>query len=110
MAETQPSSIKMRITREIGGLRGWFDRVRHRWWFRILAAIAFLIALVWFLVWLLIARHLPSVETLRNYEPPLPTYVRSVDGAPIHSYARERRVQLSYAEYPQNLIHAYISA
>jgi len=110
MAETQPTSIKMRLTREIGGLRGWFERVRHRWWFRILAAIAFVIALVWFLVWLLIARHLPSVETLRTYEPPLPTYVRSIDGSPIHSYARERRVQLSYAEYPDLLVKAYLAA
>jgi penicillin-binding protein 1A len=24
-----------------------------------------------------------------------------IDGMPIHSYARERRVQLSYDEYPQ---------
>lgn len=110
MADTDTSSIKMRLTREIGGLRGWFERVRHRWWFRILASIAFLIALVWFLVWFLVARHLPSVETLRTYEPPLPTYVRSVDGSPIHSYARERRVQLSYAEYPDLLVKAYLSA
>ena len=110
MAETDTSSIKMRITREIGGLRGWFDRVRHRWWFRILATIAFIIATIWFLVWLLIARHLPSVETLRTYEPPLPTYVRSVDGSPIHSYARERRVQLSYAEYPDLLVKSYLAA
>lgn len=110
MAETETSSIKMRLTREIGGLRGWFERVRHRWWFRIAAGIAIFVGLVWFLVWLLIARHLPSVETLRTYEPPLPTYVRSFDGSPIHSYARERRVQLSYAEYPDLLVKAYLAA
>jgi penicillin-binding protein 1A len=110
MAESPPSSIKLRLTREIGGIGGWFGRVRHRWWFRILAATLLLFGLVWFLVWLLIARNLPSVETLRTYEPPLPTYVRSVEGLPIHSYARERRVQLSYDEYPKPLVFAYLAA
>jgi penicillin-binding protein 1A len=110
MADTDLSSIKLRLTREIGGVRGLFERVRHRWWFRVLAVLALLAGIFWFLVWLLVARFLPSVETLRNYEPPLPTYVRSIDGTPIHSYARERRVQLSYEEYPQMLVHAFISA
>jgi penicillin-binding protein 1A len=56
------------------------------------------------------ARDLPSVDKLRTYQPPLPTMVRATDGTPIHSYARERRVQLSYPEFPQQLVHAYISA
>ncbi len=104
------SSIKMRIEREIGGFKGLFGRVRHRWWFRVLAVLALLAGLFVFLVWLFIARNLPSVDTLKNYEPPLPTNVRSVEGLPIHSYARERRVQLSFAEYPKLLVEAYMSA
>ena len=110
MAERSISSVKLRIKREIGGLGGWYGRVHHRWWFRILAILALLSGVFVFLIWLLIARNLPSVETLRNYEPPLPTYVRSYDGTPIHSYARERRVQLSYAEYPDLLVKAYLAA
>jgi penicillin-binding protein 1A len=110
MAETEVSNLKLRLTRDIGGVKGWFGRVRHRWWFRILAGLVFLIGVFWFLVWLLIARNLPSVETLRNYEPPLPTFVRSVDGTPIHSYARERRVQLSYDEYPKPMVFAFLAA
>src|ERR1044072_2415621 len=110
MAETDLTSIKLRLTREIGGIKGWYVGVKHRWWFRILAVLALLAGIFWFLVWLLVARFLPSVETLKTYEPPLPTYVRSVDGSPIHSYARERRVQLSYAEYPPMLVHALIPA
>ena len=104
------SSVKMRIKREIGGFKGLFGRVRHRWWFRVLAVLALLAGLFVFLVWLFIARNLPSVDTLKNYEPPLPTNVRSVEGLPIHSYARERRVQLSFAEYPKLLVEAYMSA
>jgi penicillin-binding protein 1A len=110
MAEVTISSVKMRLKREIGGLRGWYERVRDKWWFRVLAILALLSGIFVFLVWLLIARNLPSVETLRTYEPPLPTNVRSISGQPIHSYARERRVQLSYPEYPQRLVEAFLSA
>ena len=110
MSDGSISSVKMRIKREIGGLRGLFERVRRRWWFRVAAVLALLFGVFVFLVWLLVARNLPSVDTLRTYEPPLPTNVRSAEGLPIHSYARERRVQLSFAEYPKQLVEAYMSA
>ncbi len=110
MSDGSISSVTMRIKREIGGLRGLFERVRHRWWFRVTAVLALLLGIFVFLVWLLVARNLPSVDTLRTYEPPLPTNVRSAEGLPIHSYARERRVQLSFAEYPKQLVEAYMSA
>ena len=45
-----------------------------------------------------------------NYESPLPTIVRDVNGTPVHSYARERRVQLSYSDFPLLLRQAYLSA
>ena len=77
MSDGSISSVKMRIKREIGGLRGLFERVRHRWWFRVTAVLALLLGIFVFLVWLLVARNLPSVDTLRTYEPPLPTNVRS---------------------------------
>ncbi|MDB5694707.1 MAG: penicillin-binding protein [Sphingomonas bacterium] len=60
--------------------------------------------------WLLFARDLPSVEKLRAYEPPLPTNIRGGDGTPIQSYARERRVELAFAEYPKPLINAFLAA
>lgn len=110
MAEETAPSFKLRIKREMGGLRGAFARVRHRWWFRILAVLALLAGIFFFLVWLLLARNLPSVDTLRAYEPPLPTSVRSADGLPVHSYARERRVQLSFPEYPKLMVDAILSA
>ncbi|WP_419809825.1 penicillin-binding protein 1A [Sphingomonas sp.] len=58
----------------------------------------------------LFARDLPSVDRLRTYEPPLPTNIRGGDGSPIQSYARERRVELSYDEYPKLLVDAFLSA
>jgi penicillin-binding protein 1A len=55
-------------------------------------------------------RSLPDAEALVEYQSPLPTVVRDVDGEPFHSYARERRVQLEYADFPPMLIRAYLSA
>ncbi|HWI86042.1 MAG TPA: PBP1A family penicillin-binding protein [Sphingomonas sp.] len=77
-----------------------------RWLFGILA---FLIV-GYVLFWLLFLRGLPSTDKLLSYEPPLPTNVRALDGTPVYSFARERRVELAYDEYPQQLIHAFISA
>ncbi|WP_188053982.1 penicillin-binding protein 1A [Sphingosinithalassobacter sp. CS137] len=110
MADSEPTSIKLRLRREIGGIAGAFERIRHRWWFRVLAVLALLAGLGMLALWFLFARNLPSVDTLRNYEPPLPTYVRSIEGEPIHSYARERRVQLSFEEYPDLLVKAFLAA
>ena len=93
-----------------GGVGGFLSRLRRRWWFRVLAVLALLAAIGWAAIWLIFARDLPSVEALRTYEPALPTNVRGADGSPIHSYARERRVELSYEEYPQTLVHAFLAA
>jgi penicillin-binding protein 1A len=83
---------------------------RHRWWFKAAAALATLGLLGYLLLWFFVIRGLPSVDTLRTYEPPLPSNVRGIDGAPVQSYARERRVELSFAEYPPMLVRAFLAA
>ena len=62
------------------------------------------------LVWLTVTRNLPSAEKLLDYQPPLPTMVRGIDGNIVSSYARERRVQLRFVDFPKPLINAYLSA
>ncbi len=61
-------------------------------------------------VWLYFASGLPSSEKLLAYQPPLPTNVRGHDGTPVQTFARERRVELAYDEYPPVLLHAFLSA
>ncbi|HKC03484.1 MAG TPA: PBP1A family penicillin-binding protein [Sphingomicrobium sp.] len=61
-------------------------------------------------VWLYFATGLPSSDKLLAYEPPLPTNVRGNDGDPVQTFARERRVELSYDEFPPTLVQAFISA
>jgi len=60
--------------------------------------------------WALLARDLPDAERLLHYEPPLPSVVRGIDGEIVHSYARERRVQLQFQDFPPQLVNAYTSA
>src|SRR5574338_1054496 len=84
----------------------WWER---RWVRRVTWTGAALFAL-FAGVWLYFATGLPSSEKLLAYEPPLPTNVRGYDGDPIQTFARERRVQLAYDEYPPILIQAFVSA
>jgi len=86
------------------------DRPLVRRGLELLAILVGLFLLGILIVWLLFARDLPSVDQLKAYEPPLPTNVRGADGLPVQSYARERRIELSYAEYPPMLVRAFLAA
>ena len=61
-------------------------------------------------MWFLFARGLPSADALTAFEPSLPTNVRALDGTPVYSFARERRVELNYDELPPRLVQAFLSA
>ena len=106
----EPTAISYKLKREaegfIGKWQGWWQNKRFR---RATYAVsAFVLFLLLF--WVLFARNLPDAEALIEYESPLPTVVRDVNGEPFHSYARERRVQLDYADFPKLLVRAYLAA
>ena len=84
----------------------WWERR----WVRVIGwGAAGLFALV-AAMWVYFASGLPSSQSLLAYQPPLPTNIRGYDGTPVQTFARERRVDLSYDEYPQLVVHAFISA
>lgn len=103
--------LRYRVNRDIRGALAWF---RGRWgesrWFRLLAIASGLALSLWIAIFVWLASDLPEAEALLTYETPLPTVVRGIDGDIVHSYARERRVQLQYADFPEQLIEAYLSA
>jgi penicillin-binding protein 1A len=109
-SDTAASSFAYRLRRDAGGLLGRLRPLWGRRLFRWLAILAGGFLLACFAFWFIFARGLPDATTLLEYEPPLPTMVRDINGQPVHSYARERRVQLQYSDYPQQLIHAYLAA
>jgi penicillin-binding protein 1A len=124
-------SVRLRIRREAGGIwsrvralpgtaRAWWNETRLREWyaenwaqsrrFRIVNyAVGAFLALN-LLVFVTITRNLPSANSLLTYQPPLPTMVRGAGGDIVYSYARERRVQLRYVDFPEKLVNAYLSA
>jgi penicillin-binding protein 1A len=86
--------------------RRFLGRRRGRWAVGILA----MLVIGYAAFWMVFLRGLPSAEALLNYQPPLPTNVRAYDGTPIYSFARERRVELSFDELPPQVVHAFLSA
>jgi len=109
MAADASENVNFTIKREPGG-PGFVRRAWRRWWVKVLAFIALLIALAYAALLIFVLPGLPSVDALKTYEPPLPSNVRDTNGMPVYSYARERRVQLSFDEYPKMLVAAYLSA
>ncbi len=84
----------------------WFQRK----WVRRLSIGAVAALLFGGLVFVYFAMGLPSSEKLLAYQPPLPSNVRGYDGNPVQTFARERRVELAYDEYPPLVVNAFISA
>ncbi|MEW4447871.1 transglycosylase domain-containing protein [Qipengyuania sp. JC766] len=111
MAESTLSSVTYRVKRGAGGAAGWLasvwrERRLFRWATYLLAVmLAFLLA-----GYIAVTRDLPDAEALLDYQPSLPTTVRGVDGEIVHSYARERRVQLQFDDFPEPLINAFLAA
>ena len=66
--------------------------------------------LIFAATWVWFSAGLPSSEKLMAYQSALPTNVRGYDGDPIGTFARERRVELAYDEYPPLVVHAFLSA
>lgn len=110
MASSPPEPATIKLHRNSGRLRQALGEAWAKRWVKLVAALAALLVVAFGVFWLIFARDLPSVDQLRTYEPPLPTNVRGIDGAPIYSYARERRVELSFAEYPPLLVKAFLAA
>lgn len=112
MAESTPDeTAHYRMRREASGL---LNRLRGLWhgkrWFRWLGYLAAALLVIYFLVWVTIARNLPSAEKLLDYQPPLPTMVRGANGEIVYSYARERRVQLRFVDFPRPVINTFLAA
>jgi penicillin-binding protein 1A len=84
----------------------WFERT----WVRRLAWAAAGALLFGSLVFVYFATGLPSSEKLLAYQPPLPTNVRGYNGNPVQTFARERRVELAFDEYPPLVVNAFVSA
>ncbi|MCW1986078.1 UNVERIFIED_ORG: penicillin-binding protein 1A [Sphingomonas sp. R1F5B] len=108
--EGEPDGRRFRIRR--GGSLA--SRIKGLWqrskWLRRAGWLVLVLLILRGLLWVTVERTLPSADTLLTYQPPLPTMVRGADGQIVSSYARERRVQLRFVDFPPQLINAFLSA
>ena len=91
-------------------VHGVVDPWWQRRWVRLLTWAGAVLLALFAAMWLYFASTLPSAQYLLSYQPPLPTNIRGYDGEPVQTFARERRVDLSYDEIPPLVVHAFISA
>ncbi|HEY0026344.1 MAG TPA: transglycosylase domain-containing protein [Allosphingosinicella sp.] len=111
MTADASTPTRMTLYRDAGGrFGGAAKRAWGKRWVRILAYLALLPFIFYIVAWALFARGLPSAESLLTYQPPLPATVRDINGEPVQTFARERRVELAFEEYPKMLVDAFTSA
>lgn len=110
-ASSPSETVRYKIRRFAGGAAEWFAR---NWQtskrFRVAGYVGGGLLMVLAVFWVVLTRNLPSADKLLDYQPPLPTMVRGIDGEVVYSYARERRVQLGFDDFPRPMINAFLAA
>ena len=114
-AEQTPEDAHFRLRRGArAAISGRFAGLRKAWrerkWLRRFGYLAGAGLIAFGGLYAVVAHDLPDANKLLEYQPPLPTMVRGNDGAIVYSYARERRVQLRFVDFPPKLIDAFLSA
>lgn len=70
-----------------------------------------ILAVIAFFIWMAsLARTVPSVEKLAEYNPPITSRVHAGDGTLIHEFADEHRVFIPYEAIPDHVVHAFVAA
>lgn len=80
-------------------------------WVFILGLVLGVIGLI--ALWLYFAalgRTVPSIEKLKQYEPPITSRVHAGDGALIAEFAKEHRVFVPYESIPTHVVEAFVAA
>ncbi len=116
--ESNSETAHYRVRRDARGAFAWVHEVqgkaRAKWresrLFRWVSVAVGILLVLWLAAWFVLARNLPDAKMLIDYQPPLPTMVRGIDGEIVDSYARERRVQLQFVDFPRPLINAFLAA
>jgi penicillin-binding protein 1A len=80
-------------------------------WTVLAGLVVGILAIIAFFIWMAaLARTVPSVETLAEYNPPVTSRVHAGDGTLIYEFADEHRVFIPYEAIPEHVIHAFVAA
>ncbi|MGQ0558340.1 MAG: penicillin-binding protein 1A [Sphingosinicella sp.] len=110
----EPVTGRLILKRDFGNmLERTKEALQQLWAVRGIRVLTYVVGtplLLYLLLWLFFTRGLPSASALLEYEPVLPTHVRDINGVPVQAFARERRVQLAFEEFPPQLVFAFLAA
>ena len=73
--------------------------------FSLLSVLIVFVGYFFFLIY-----NLPPVDQLKAYQPPLISFVFDREGEKIGEFFRERRILVSYEEFPEVLVQAFVAA
>ena len=80
-------------------------------WTVVAGLVIGLLVIAAFFIWMAsLARTVPSVEKLAEYNPPVTSRVHAGDGTLIYEFADEHRVFIPYEAIPEHVIHAFVAA
>ena len=65
---------------------------------------------IYALYFFFLIQGLPSVESLKNYKPPLISTVLDRKGQKVGEFFKERRILTSYSQFPPVLVQAFVAA
>ncbi len=70
----------------------------------------FSLCFIYAMYFLFLIRELPSIDSLKNYSPPLVTAILDRNGRKAGEFFKERRILVPYSEFPPVLVQAFVSA
>ncbi|MEL6858079.1 MAG: penicillin-binding protein 1A [Pseudomonadota bacterium] len=80
-------------------------------WTIVTGLVLGLLVIAAFFIWMAsLARTVPSVEKLAEYNPPVTSRVHAGDGTLIYEFANEHRVFIPYEAIPEHVIYAFVAA
>ncbi len=102
--ETEQPGLFKRIVRAVFT---WKNALRAL----IACVVLGVIAIIALWIWLsALARTVPSVEKLAEYNPPITSRVHAGDGTLIYEFAEEHRVFVPYEAIPDHVVQAFVSS
>ena len=87
-----PDYVAYRFQRDLGAAVSWFSmKWRESLLFKLGAFALACGAALWVAMWFWLASDLPEAKSLTQYQTPLPTMVRGIDGENRGALANQRR-------------------
>jgi len=104
MTDAPPPTFRMTLEKYAGPIK-WGRRLLLAGF--VLGVIVLIVAWVYFAA---LGRDVPSIDKLKQYEPPITSRVHAGDGTLIAEFADQHRVFVPYESIPEHVVQAFVAA